>query len=84
MAKTKNAKIKNAKIRRKFPDLYTVINLLIIIITGEMVTAWLKQEDNVLEESGKPSWSSLLRSLKEHGHNGIVAEIEEHLHQSSS
>lgn len=43
------------------------------------MTAWLKEEDNVIKTSGKPSWSSLMKSLEEHGHNGIIAKIKEHL-----
>ena len=56
---------------------------MITDLTGEMVVAWLKQEDNVIKISGKPSWSSLMKSLEEHGHNGIIAKMKEDLQCSS-
>lgn len=42
----------------------------------EMVAAWLREEDNVEENSGEPTWSSLVQALKKIGQNGIAKKIE--------
>ena len=41
----------------------------------EMVCAWLNKEDNVLKQSGKPSWTSLKSALHEIGQEGVAASI---------
>ena len=42
----------------------------------DMVAAWLKREDNVLSNSGKPSWSKLVNALKEIGQTGVAEDIK--------
>ena len=41
----------------------------------EMVAAWLNRMDNVLKKSGESTWESLVKALREIGHNGIAADI---------
>ena len=41
----------------------------------EMVCAWLNKEDNVLKQSGEPSWRSLKSALREIGQEGVAASI---------
>lgn len=42
---------------------------------NEIVDAWLRMDDYVLEESGEPSWESLSLTLKKCGHTGIARNI---------
>lgn len=44
-------------------------------LRDEMVCAWLNEEDNVIEQSGEPSWKSLKLALHEIGQNGVAATI---------
>ena len=41
----------------------------------EMVDAWLKQEEDVIEQSGEPSWKSLKAALKKIGQTGLIRTI---------
>ena len=41
----------------------------------ELVLAWLNQQDNVMKESGKPTWESLMKALKTIGHEGLAQKI---------
>ena len=41
----------------------------------EMIDAWLRQEDDVLESSGPPTWESLCKALREINQNGIAIQI---------
>ena len=41
----------------------------------DLVLAWLNQQDNVLKESGKPTWKSLLSGLRTIGHEGVAQTI---------
>ena len=41
----------------------------------EMVAAWLNREDNVLSASGDPSWSSLIKALRDINQPGIAGTI---------
>ena len=41
----------------------------------EMVAAWLKQEEDVIEQSGEPSLESLKAALKKIGQTGLVNAI---------
>jgi hypothetical protein len=43
-------------------------------LPSEMVAAWLRKEDNVLE-FGKPTWRRLVTALKSIGHNGVAGSI---------
>ena len=38
---------------------------------------WLREDDNVHQTSGLPTWSSLVRALRNIGANGIAARIEQ-------
>lgn len=44
-------------------------------LCGDMVLAWLKQQDNVTQKSGKPTWESLFSALKLIGHEGLAKTI---------
>jgi hypothetical protein len=43
----------------------------------DMVAAWLRREDYVLNVSGEPTWRSLVQALKMVGQGGIAKDIEE-------
>ena len=45
-------------------------------LPDEMIDAWLRQEDDVLTESGPPTWKSLCKALREIDQNGIANEIK--------
>ena len=45
-------------------------------LPDEMIDAWLRQEDHVLDKSGPPTWKSLCKALREIDQNGIANEIE--------
>ena len=40
-----------------------------------LVLAWLNQQDNVMKESGKPTWESLMRALRTIGHGELAQQI---------
>lgn len=40
-----------------------------------IVAAWLNREDNVISQSGEPTWSVLADKLEEIGHEEIAASI---------
>ena len=42
----------------------------------DMVDAWLRKEDNVLKQSGRPTWTSLVKALRDIGQEGIAQDIE--------
>lgn len=42
----------------------------------DLVNAWLRGDDDVIEWSGEPSWESLHAALRRHGHNGIASDIQ--------
>lgn len=42
----------------------------------EMVAAWLRGEDSVLDRSGRPTWASLVKCLEEIGQNGTASNIK--------
>ena len=46
------------------------------LLPGDMVAAWLRREDNVLE-SGKPTWVNLVRALEKIGQIGIAKDIKQ-------
>lgn len=46
-------------------------------IPEEMVAAWLREEDSVLNKSGKPTWTNLIQCLEKIGQNGIARRIKE-------
>ena len=41
-----------------------------------MVQAWLRKDDDVIEKSGEPSWDSLCKALEECGHKGTALNIK--------
>lgn len=43
----------------------------------DMVHAWLREDDNVLKESGSPTWMSLVKALEQKGFNGVAKTIRE-------
>ena len=43
----------------------------------DMVAAWLRREDFVLNVSGEPTWRSLVEALRMIGQEGIARDIEE-------
>ena len=42
---------------------------------NQIVAAWLKRQDNVLSQSGEPTWSILADKLEEIGYMEIAADI---------
>ena len=63
-----------------YPTLEKMNNLL-----TEMVAAWLNREDNVLQQSGEPTWNGLVDALKKIGQAGIAKDIlKEKYHGSSA
>ena len=44
-----------------------------------LISAWLREEDNVSERSGKPSWESLAKAMEEIGQNGIARSIRDNI-----
>ena len=54
-------------------------------LPGDMVAAWLRKEDDVLEVSGVPTWKVLSEALKDTGQTGLAMKIQrKYLHGSSS
>ena len=45
-------------------------------LPGDMVAAWLRREDNVVEFSGDPTWKALSEALKENGQTGMAMKIQ--------
>lgn len=43
----------------------------------EVVRSWLRQDDDVSETSGTPSWDSLIKALKAASFNGVASNIRE-------
>ena len=41
----------------------------------EMVVAWLNRQDNVLHQSGEPTWKGLADALEKIGQAGIAQDI---------
>lgn len=54
-----------------FPNLKRMENL-----PEDMVQAWLLKQDNVIMK-GKPTWSNLVKALREIGQNGVAQKIEQ-------
>ena len=52
-------------------------------IPEDMIAAWLRREDNVLERSGEPTWKSLIHCLQKIGQKGVAKSIEGDLLQSN-
>lgn len=44
-------------------------------LLNEVVHCWLKRADDVLDESGTPSWDSLVKALKKANMNRIAEDI---------
>ena len=54
-------------------------------LPGDMVAAWLRREDDVLEVSGVPTWKVLSEALKDTRQTGLAMKIQQkYLHGSSS
>ena len=46
-------------------------------LPGDMVAAWLRREDDVLEVSGVPTWKVLSGALKDTGQTGLAMKIQQ-------
>ena len=46
-------------------------------LPGDMVAAWLRREDDVLEVSGVPTWKVLSEALKDIGQTGLAMKIQQ-------
>ena len=46
-------------------------------LPGDMVAAWLRREDNVLEVSGVPTWKALSEALRDVGQTGLAVMIQQ-------
>ena len=42
----------------------------------EMVAAWLNRQDNVLQHSGEPTWSTLENALRKIGQTGLAENVK--------
>ena len=45
-------------------------------LPGDMVAAWLRREDDVLEVSGVPTWKVLSEALKDIGQTGLAMKLQ--------
>ena len=61
-----------------FPHLQWMEYLL-----DEMVAAWLREDDNVRQATGPPTWASLAAALESTGHNGMASKIRKGMTASS-
>ena len=53
-------------------------------LPGDMVAAWLRREEDVLEVSGVPTWKGLSEALKDVGQTGLAVKIQQqHQHCST-
>ena len=43
-------------------------------LPGDMIAAWLREEDSVTTTSGHPSWTSLMTTLEKVGQRGIASK----------
>ena len=41
----------------------------------EVVAAWLNRQDNVLQQSGEPTWSTLEEALRKIGQTGLAEDV---------
>ena len=46
-------------------------------LPGDMVAAWLRREDDVLQVSGVPTWKALSEALKSVGQTGLSMKIQQ-------
>ena len=46
-------------------------------LPGDMVAAWLRREDDVIEFSGNPTWKALTRALSDNGQTGLATKIQQ-------
>ena len=46
-------------------------------LPDDMVAAWLRREDDVLEVSGVPTWKVLSEALKDTGQTGLAMKIQQ-------
>ena len=55
-------------------------------LPGDMVAAWLRREDDILEVGGVPTWKVLSETLKDVGQTGLAMKIQQKylIHGSSS
>ena len=44
-------------------------------LCNDMVAAWLNKEDEVMDQSGEPSWNSLKTALRKIGQTGLADSI---------
>ena len=42
-----------------------------------LISAWLREEDDVSERSGTPSWENLANALEEIGQKGIARNVRD-------
>ena len=45
--------------------------------SDDMVAAWLRREDFVMNMSGEPTWRTLVEALRKVGQEGTARDIEE-------
>ena len=43
----------------------------------DMLESWLREDDDVTETSGRPSWLSLVKALEEAGYKGVATKIKQ-------
>ena len=46
-------------------------------LLDDMLDSWLREDDDVIETSGRPSWQSLVQALEEAGCKGVATKIKQ-------
>ena len=46
-------------------------------VMNEMISRWLRKDDNVTKTTGRPSWQSLAKALEDEGYTGVADDIRE-------
>lgn len=45
-------------------------------LVGELISSWIRKDNEVLSVSGEPTWRVLAKKLKEVGKNGVAQDIQ--------
>ena len=52
-------------------------------LVDDMLDSWLREDDDVTETSGHPSWESLAAALKEGGFTGVETSVKQSMSSKS-
>ena len=56
--------------------IFLYVVYICIILLGDMVSDWLKMQDNVMMETGEPTWNSLVEALERIGQEKVAKSIK--------